>query len=67
MTMIGSDLTTNDAGACSTVLGASMLGSMDAALVTDHPGACAPLGGEPVGEATPVGPSTFCCLPPHAP
>ena len=58
---------TNDAAACSTIPGAAMLGSMDAALVTDHPGACAPLGGEPVGEATPIGPSTFCCLPPRSP
>ena len=29
-----------------------------------HPGApCEPTGGEPVGSATPLAPSTFCCQP----
>ncbi|WP_437659246.1 hypothetical protein [Sorangium sp. So ce1182] len=37
------------------------LGSKSAAVVAVDPGACAPSGGEPVGELLPAAPSTFCC------
>ncbi|WP_437298200.1 hypothetical protein [Sorangium sp. So ce426] len=38
------------------------LGSKSAAVVAVEPGACAPQGGEPVGELQPAEPSTFCCI-----
>ncbi|MDC0682633.1 hypothetical protein [Sorangium atrum] len=38
------------------------LGSKSAAVVEVEPGACAPQGGEPVGELQPAEPSTFCCI-----
>ncbi|WP_437677271.1 hypothetical protein [Sorangium sp. So ce131] len=38
------------------------LGSKTAAVVAVEPGACAPHGGEPIGELQPSTPSTFCCV-----
>ncbi|MGK3965060.1 hypothetical protein WMF38_12860 [Sorangium sp. So ce118] len=38
------------------------LGSKSAEVVAVDPGACAPSGGEPIGELLPAAPSTFCCL-----
>ncbi|WP_438035187.1 hypothetical protein [Sorangium sp. So ce204] len=38
------------------------LGSKSVAVVAVEPGACAPQGGEPVGELQPTEPSTFCCI-----
>ncbi len=49
---------------CVDVMPNLTLGSISATWVTNEPGACAPSGGVPVGEARPVGPSTFCCQPP---
>lgn len=37
---------------------------LQATMTTDLPGACAPAGGEPAGEARPADPATFCCEPP---
>ncbi|XXY45299.1 hypothetical protein WME91_35365 [Sorangium sp. So ce269] len=38
------------------------LGSKSATIAAVEPGACAPHGGEPVGELQPSAPSTFCCI-----
>ncbi|AUX28459.1 MULTISPECIES: hypothetical protein [Sorangium] len=38
------------------------LGSKSAVIVAVEPGACAPHGGEPIGELRPSAPSTFCCI-----
>lgn len=40
------------------------LGGLKAAWDVNAPGACAPSGGVPIGEAKPVGPRRFCCQPP---
>jgi hypothetical protein len=37
------------------------LRAFSASLEVDMPGACTPAGGEPIGEAKPAGPATFCC------
>jgi len=41
----------------------SALGSKSATSVTYSPGACAPSGGESMGDVELVGAATFCCLP----
>jgi hypothetical protein len=39
----------------------SGLGSKDGSFLINEPGACAPTGGEPIGEVTPIVPMTLCC------
>lgn len=39
------------------------LGSMTALVYENEPGTCPPSGGQPVGEAMPLHPTTFCCQP----
>jgi len=43
------------------------LGSKEAVLTVDTPGACAQSGGAASGELRPSGPVTFCCQPPAGP
>lgn len=54
---------TDAAPSCHDVPAGSALGSKSAAPPTYAPGVCQPGGGEPMGAATPVGASTFCCIP----
>lgn len=49
---------------CHDVIAGTALGSKSASPPVYSPGACAPMGGEPMGSASPVEPRTFCCLPP---
>ena len=49
---------------CLDVLPGVALGSKLATAPVYAPGACQVSGGEPMGEAVPAEPSTFCCLPP---
>ncbi|MFT3764709.1 MAG: hypothetical protein QM820_04210 [Minicystis sp.] len=53
----------SSAPACVDVIAGSALGSKSASPPTYTPGACQPSGGEPMGSAVPVGPSTLCCIP----
>jgi hypothetical protein len=55
-------LVDSDASQCHDVTAGASLGSKSTSLPTYMPGACLPSGG-PIGSATPVGPSTLCCLP----
>lgn len=48
---------------CHDVPAGSALGSKSAGVVTYSPGACQASGGEPMGDAEPSEPVTFCCMP----
>ena len=52
---------------CYDLVAGAALGSKSATPPTYSPGACQPSGGEPMGAATPVGASTFCCIPGSGP
>ncbi|MFT3767532.1 MAG: hypothetical protein QM820_18920 [Minicystis sp.] len=49
---------------CHDVIAGSALGSKKASEPVYTPGACAPSGGEAMGAAAPIKPSTYCCIPP---
>jgi hypothetical protein len=49
---------------CVDVPSGAALGSKSASTPTHTPGSCSPGGGMPMGAATPIQASTFCCLPP---
>lgn len=40
------------------------LAGVEASWLTNDPGSCIAVGGEPTGAATPIEPRTFCCQPP---
>lgn len=46
---------------CSDAVPGHDLASMEAAWIQNVPGSCQASGGEPIGEAEPSGPATFCC------
>lgn len=48
-------------GGCADPMAGFDLQAMDATWMQSQPGACTPAGGEPVGEAMPSTPATFCC------
>jgi len=48
---------------CTDVMTGVALGSKKAEVLSIEPGACPPLGGEPIGDVEPGPPATFCCLP----
>lgn len=54
---------TASASSCHDVPAGSALGSKSATAPAYEAGTCQPSGGEPMGMASPVGPSTFCCIP----
>jgi hypothetical protein len=54
---------TSAAPSCHDVPAGSALGSKAAGPATYSPGACQPSGGDPIGAAVPINPSTICCLP----
>lgn len=49
--------------ACVDIVSGSALASKSATTPIYAPGACLPSGGEPMGSADPIGPSTLCCIP----
>jgi hypothetical protein len=51
--------------ACNDLPAGVPLGSKSATPPTYTPGACQPDGGQPMGAATVITPSTYCCLPGH--
>ncbi|WP_437594885.1 hypothetical protein [Sorangium sp. So ce1000] len=60
--LVASTLVGSSVPFCGVTLPGIGLGSKSAAVAAVEPGACAPQGGEPVGELQPVEPSTFCCI-----
>jgi hypothetical protein len=59
----GSAMATNAATSpCVDVPAGSAIGSKAMGPITYMPGACAAIGGEPVGDAVPRDPVTVCCL-----
>jgi hypothetical protein len=53
---------TSEMSGCVTGIGGSVQ-SKSSGSVTYTPATCQPSGGVASGSVTPVGPSTFCCLP----
>lgn len=62
-TLAYSATVTSAGPACHDLPAGTPLGSKSSTPPTYTPGACTPGGGEPMGAATPVQPSTYCCLP----
>ncbi|MDI1444184.1 hypothetical protein [Polyangium sp. 6x1] len=52
-----------DGVSCIAAMGGSSLGAFSASWGVNEPGACAPSGGQPYGEAIPAKPKVFCCQP----
>jgi hypothetical protein len=63
MSQLGSATVTSATPICDDFPAGSTLGSKVAGPVTYTPGACQPGGGEPMGQAVPIWPTTFCCIP----
>ncbi|WP_242515201.1 hypothetical protein [Sorangium cellulosum] len=59
---IASNLVSSSVPFCAVTPPGVGLGSKSAAVVAVEPGACAPQGGDPIGELQPADPSTFCCI-----
>jgi hypothetical protein len=58
---LASSLVSSDVPFCAVTPPGVALGSKSATVVAVDPGACAPGGGEPIGDVQPSSPSTFCC------
>ena len=54
---------TESAGDCANLAGNPTVASRSATFSAVSGGACAAGGGDPVGEVTPTGATTFCCVP----
>lgn len=65
--LLGTYMITNEGPSCHDLPSGVGLGSKDAVLAVDTPGACAQSGGEASGELRPAGPVTFCCQHPAGP
>ncbi|WP_437663862.1 hypothetical protein [Sorangium sp. So ce1182] len=59
---VASTLVSSRAPFCGVTPPGVALGSKSAEVVAVEPGACAPSGGEAIGQVLPAEPSTFCCL-----
>lgn len=66
-TLAGAVVVTDLEGACVDVVSGTALGSIEASMVTDTPGACEHSGGAPFGTVTPAEPVTLCCQPNEPP
>ncbi len=60
-TMLASEHVSTMAPRCTDLVSGDDLASMEATWDQNVPGTCQASGGEPVGEAKPSGPATFCC------
>lgn len=61
--LVSSYLIDAEGPACVDLVSGAALGSKSATPPSYVPGACAPSGATPMGEAKPIGPTTLCCAP----